>query len=116
MKQPPFSYNEAKNICADHQHLIGLSYSKDSTCKVNAVVITPHNEVCKNRFIMLFLLLNDADKALNQDYNGSQYDVTVISCLFPGSGLKHTTLHEWIAANEDVLEMANGSHACVKSA
>lgn len=99
MKQPPYSYHEAKSLSGEYQHIIGLSYDANTGAAVDMVVVAPYDQNSKNRFLMLFLMLNDADSALSLDYSGSQYDVMVISGSANANGMLHTSLYDWHHAN-----------------
>jgi hypothetical protein len=99
MKQPPYSYHEAKSLSGEYQNLIGLSYDATANKAIDMVVVTPYDQNSKNRFLMLFLMLNDADAALSLDYSGSQYDVMVISGSASTNSMVHTSLHDWHFAN-----------------
>lgn len=95
MKQPPYSYHEAKSLSGEHQHIIGLNYDANTNAAIDMVVVAPYDQNSKNRFLMLFLMLNDADSALSLDYSGNQYDVMVISGSANSNGMLQTSLYDW---------------------
>jgi hypothetical protein len=104
MKLPPYTFSEARTLKEKHQHIIGLSYDADEKSAVDMVVVAPYEPASRNRFLMLFLMLNDAEAALSLDYNGNQYDVIVISGSADANGMQHRNLHNWLIAQEQVME------------
>ena len=95
MKHPPYNYQEAKELSGEYQHIIGLSYDRKQTAVVDMVVVAPHDQNSRNRFLMLYLMLNDADAALSLDYSGSQYDVMVISGSANATSMQQCSLCDW---------------------
>jgi hypothetical protein len=107
MKQPPYSYAEAKSICEEYQYLAGHIFERGSNDVIDQVVMAPFDHFKKNRFIMIYMMLNDAKAALEMDYTGLQYDVIVISGSINDKGLRHLDLHSWVGANEQNAEIAH---------
>ncbi|WP_345082846.1 hypothetical protein [Nemorincola caseinilytica] len=105
MKLPPYTYHEAKALSGEHQHIVGLSYDQQCTTTVDMVVVAPHDQNSRNRFLMLYLMLNDADAALSLDYSGTQYDVMVISGSSNVSGMQQCSLHQWLTQDAQDMEM-----------
>ncbi len=108
MKQPPYSYAEAKKICEEFQSLTGQAYCNSGNAVIDLVAMAPFDHFRKNRFIMIYLMLNDAKAALEMDYTGLQYDVIVMSGSISEKGLQHQDLYSWLNANEThdmVLDM-----------
>jgi|GEM_PF-4056052 len=116
MKIPPYSLQEARKIRDEHNHLIGLCYDRESETSVDMVIVTPHDENSMNRFLMLFVMLNDAEAALSMDYCGNQYDVTVVSGTGLASGIDHCSLYKWMAEREGETKVCHHSDADVTSA
>lgn len=96
MQHPPYTYKEAKELSGEYQHIIGLSYDQSCTCTIDMVVVAPHDQNSRNRFLMIYLMLNDADAALSLDYSGTQYDVVVISGAANANGMQQMSLHKWL--------------------
>jgi hypothetical protein len=104
MKHPPYSFVEANELCEEFQFIKGYNYHESTSTKVSAVVVTPFDHVSKNRFVMLFLMLNDAKTVLSMDYAGAQYDVIVVTGSIAENNFQYTNLHSWIRENEHLLE------------
>jgi hypothetical protein len=104
MKQPPYSYAEAKDICERFQHLKGQAFNKNGNGLVDLVVVSPFDHFKKNRFIMIYLMLNDAKAALELDYTGLQYDIMLISGSISDKGMEHRDLNSWLAEHEEYAE------------
>ncbi len=104
MKHPPYSFAEANELCEEFQYIKGHNYNQSSSTSVSAVVVTPFEQVSKNRFVMLFLMLNDAKTVLSMDYAGAQYDVIVVSGSIVENNFQYTNLYSWIKENEHLLE------------
>ncbi len=111
MKLPPYSLQEARKIRDEHNHIIGLCYDRESETSVDMVIVTPHDENSMNRFLMLYVMLNDAEAALSMDYCGSQYDVTVVSGTALAAGIDHCSLHEWLAGRGEDAKICSHSDA-----
>lgn len=116
MKQAPYTYLEAKSLSGENQQIIGLSYDNGDAV-VDTVVVTPYDQNSKNRFLMLYLMLNDADAALSLDYSGTQYDVMVISGSANANGMQQTSLYNWHITNRrkemEACETCADSHPAI---
>lgn len=99
MKQPPYSFNEARKLCQDAQYLAGNIYSRDYEAVIDAIVVAPYEQVSKNRFLMLYLMLDDAEMALSGDYAGNLFDVLVMTGSLGDGGMQHQSLHIWLEVN-----------------
>lgn len=104
MKHPPYSFAEANELCEEFQYIKGNNYNESASSTISAVVVTPFDPVSKNRFVMLFLMLNDAKTVLSMDYAGAQYDVIVISGSIADNNFQYTNLLSWLKDNEHLLE------------
>lgn len=96
MKQPPYSLADAENICKEFQHLAGQPFSSDNINSIDCVVIAPFDQVNRNRFIIYYLLFDDAQVALQQDYMGLLFDVLVIAGGKEAQELHHESIYEWL--------------------
>ncbi len=92
MVSPPFSYALAKKICENYQSLVGSQYEDGSTAIIDAVIVSPYDSVSKSRFIMLYLVLNDAEDALTSDSSTSEYDVLVLSGSINDNRLQYKSI------------------------
>ena len=102
MKKAPYSLTEAQKVCEDFQCLTGKLFDKDITSDIDCVVITPYDEANKKRFFLYYMLFDDADIALNHEYNGSFYDVVVIAGAKDEYGLLQQDLYSWLAKNRSL--------------
>ncbi len=109
MQPLPFSLKDAKRICGQYQHIVGRPYDNHSYYTIDAVVVAPYEANSRNRFIMLYLLLEDATMALECDYAGSLYDVLVITGPVSQQGLQYKSIQSWIHATDaQPVELADG--------
>jgi hypothetical protein len=92
MVSPPFSFALAQNICENYQSLIGSPYEEGSNAVIDAVIVSPYDSTNKSRFIMLYLVLNDAVEALTSDSNTDQYDVLVLSGSIHDNRLQYKSI------------------------
>lgn len=108
MKNPPYSLSEAQHICKQYKHLEGQQYGPGGGI-IDNVVIAPFDHASKKRFIIYYLLFNDADMALTHEYKGLLYDVIVIS----GAGNEHQLAYEDVAT---WLNKTNADSLCSRQA
>jgi hypothetical protein len=99
MKTAPHSFEEASKLCNEFQYLLGQSFGDGSNNAISCVAISPFDQMNKKRFIMYYLLFNDAEMALQQDYKGLLFDVMVISVSTDGQQMLHEDLHTWLCKN-----------------
>lgn len=92
MVHPPFSYALAQKICENYQSLVGAPYEEGSTAVIDAVIVSPYDSASKSRFIMLYLVLNDAVDALTSDCSTNEYDVLVISGSINDNRLQYKSI------------------------
>jgi hypothetical protein len=92
MVSPPFSFAVAQNICENYQSLIGSPYEEGSSAIIDAVIVSPFDNINKSRFIMLYLVLNDAIEALSSDSTTDQYDVLVLSGSIHDNRLQYKSI------------------------
>lgn len=92
MVSPPFSFALAQKICENYQSLIGSPYEEGSNAMIDAVIVSPHDSISKSRFIMLYLVLNDAIEALTSDSDTDQYDVLVLSGSIHDNRLQYKSI------------------------
>ncbi|OSZ79208.1 hypothetical protein CAP35_13410 [Chitinophagaceae bacterium IBVUCB1] len=79
MKENILSYDEAVELCAAHQHIVGQLFCGEyrEFGQVEAVVIAPANKLDKWAFTKYYQKFNDAKQAL-AFYTGYEYDVVLI--------------------------------------
>jgi hypothetical protein len=92
MFSPPFSYTLAQNICDNYQSLVGSPYEVGSSAVIDAVIVSPFDTASKSRFIMLYLVLNDAVDALASDRSSNEYDVLVLSGSINDNRLQYKSI------------------------
>ena len=102
MKQPPYSLSEAEEFCKEFQHLTGQRFDAEINASIDCVAVAPFDQVNKNRFIIYYLLFDDANIALQQDYNGLLFDVLIIAGAKEGQEMLHESLSEWLAKNKSL--------------
>lgn len=107
MKQPPFTYEEALKICEEFQHLVATPYDEMSDALVDAVIVSPYDQTNKSRFIMLYLVLNDAITALKTDCTNGEYDVLLISGSLNDNRLQYQSIrHRFETSHQRQEELA----------
>jgi len=106
MKKSPYTLSEAGKICAEFQYLIGQPFEQDNLSTIDCVAIAPFDQVSKSRFIIYYLLFEDADMALTNEYKGLLYDVIVISGSAEKKELHHEDIYTWITKNKSLNEPA----------
>ncbi len=102
MKQPPFSLIEAQAICKEYQSLIGHRFSSDSNATIDCIAVSPFDQFNKNRFLVYYLLFDDAKIALSQDYHGLLYDVIIIAGAKGEHDMLHADIHSWLQINKSI--------------
>lgn len=103
MKTAPYSLIEAKQICTDFQYLAGQSFGDNNGTPISCIAISPFDQMNKKRFIMYYLLFNDAEMALEQDFKGMLFDVLVMAPTLDGQ-LFHEDLSTWLSKNKPYFE------------
>jgi hypothetical protein len=99
MKQAPYSYQDAWELCEEFQQLIGKKFDPEGDAFIDCIAITPFDENSKKRFLICYLLFNDPHIALNYDYKGLLYDVIVIASTPGTQDMCHEALNTWLAKN-----------------
>jgi len=102
MKQAPYSLNEAQKICEQYQFLVGQAFDPEMPINstIECVTIAPFDQINKRRFIIYYLLFNDAQSALTHEYKGLLYDILVIARSTENDNdLLQENLHVWLAKN-----------------
>jgi hypothetical protein len=102
VKQAPYSLNEAQQICEDYQFLVGQAFDTaspiDST--IESVALAPFDQINKRRFIIFYLLFNDARSALTHEYKGLLYDILVIARSTDNENeIMQESLAVWLSKN-----------------
>ncbi len=100
MTHPPYTLVEAQNICVEFKHLIGAVFNKNTMSLIDSIVVAPYGQTERNRFLMLYLTLNDAHVALHDDFSGSQYTVLLLSGSVEANNLAHEELHKWLVTEK----------------
>jgi hypothetical protein len=96
MKKPPYAHQEAAQLCADFQHLVGERYCNTDDATIECVAIVPFDESNKKKFIVYYHLLNDATTALQHEYKGLLFDVMVLATYPQKCDLLYKELHVWL--------------------
>jgi hypothetical protein len=95
----PYSLQKAEQLCKEYQHLQGQCFSNDTQAAIDCIAVAPFDAENKNRFIVYYLLFDDANIALRQDYQGLLFDVIVIAGAKEGCEMLHESLDVWLAKN-----------------
>lgn len=95
----PYSLQKAEQLCKEYQHLKGQRFSNDTQATIECIAVAPFDTENKNRFIIYYLLFDDANIALRQDYQGLLFDIIVIAGAKDGSEMLHESLDIWLAKN-----------------
>lgn len=100
MIKAPYSLSQATMISKDHQHLLGERFSTSGDLRIECVTITPFDEINKERFLILYFLLNNAERALANEYDGANYNVLVIGrSVSDPHELQQEDLQTWLIRN-----------------
>ncbi len=59
---------------------------------IDAVIVSPFDSINKSRFIMLYLVLNDAVEALTSDCCSNEYDVLILSGSINDNRLQYKSI------------------------
>ncbi len=102
MKKPPYSLSEAENICKEFQSLAGQRFNAETDATIDCITVSPFDQINKNRFIIYYLLFDDAQIALQQDYQGLLFDVIAIAGSKEGQEMLHEDLHTWLTRNKSL--------------
>ncbi len=103
MNKAPYTLSEAQKISREYQHLIGHVFDAGKNTLIDCVAVSPFDQVNKNRFLIYYLLFDDAHIALQQDYNGMLFDVVVIAGASNGDEMVHDDIHTWLVRNGALL-------------
>lgn len=96
MNKAPYSLVEAKHLYDQYQYLVGLPFDVNGTDLIACVTVSPSEENSKNRFIIFYLLYNDADMALQSEPDNMLYDVIVMTGSCQDEELRHKDLYTWL--------------------
>jgi len=108
MKQPPYSLEEAMKICSEYNYLAGHAFdpSMPINSTIDRVAVVPFDEVNKRRFLIYYLLFNDAQSALTHEYKGLLYDVLVIARSTEDENeMLHESLYPWLDKNKHIVHI-----------
>ncbi|MCW3122505.1 MAG: hypothetical protein JWQ38_1997 [Flavipsychrobacter sp.] len=100
MTTTPYSLSDAEKICKEFQHLTGQYFDNSRQSTIDCIAVAPFDQSNKNRFIIYYLLFDDAHIALRQDYQGLLFDVIVIAGAKDGSEMLHESIDVWLAKNK----------------
>lgn len=103
MIHPPFTYDDAHKICEQYQFYVGTTYEEHSDALIDAVVVSPYDAANKSRFIMLYLVLNDASAALSTCAS-TEYDVLLISGSITDNRLQYQSIRHKIENRQERQE------------
>jgi hypothetical protein len=108
MQRLPLTLDQAKQITQQCAPLIGrLFNSQDPTSNITDIVISPFDQANKKRFLLYYLLNNDAEKALHQEYRGLLFDVLVLGSTSEDD-LVYENIESWLRQNDLTLaDIAN---------
>ena len=112
MKQAPYSLEEAIQICGEYNYLTGQAFdpSMPINSTIDCVAVVPFDNVNKRRFLIYYLLFNDAQSALNHEYKGQVYDVLVIArSTEDENDMLHESLHTWLDKNRNLIHIQQPS-------
>jgi hypothetical protein len=99
MKQAPYSLEEAEILCQEFQSLIGSPFESGDKAIIKNVVVSPYSNNSRKRFLMCYLLFDDARKALEYEFDGIRYDVLILAGTPGEEDLRHEALDIWINKN-----------------
>jgi hypothetical protein len=108
MKRAPYTLAEAEKICAEYQYLVGESYATGGDLKIECITTTPFDEVSKERFLILYFLLNNAEGAKANEYNGLLFDVLIIGrSATDQHELQQEDICSWLMKNKNLNPVAS---------
>jgi hypothetical protein len=99
MNKSPYSLADAQKICANYQHLVGQRFDLNHSSVIDCVLVAPFDQINKSRFIIYYLLFEDADLALTNEYKGLLFDVILIAGATEKVELMHEDLFTWVSKN-----------------
>lgn len=103
MKKAPYTLAEARELLSEYQYLLGQSFDREEKFVIDCVTIAPFEEAARQRFLIFYFLLNNAESALAQEYKGLLYHVLVIGRSKEDKhDLRHEELQMWLAENKPV--------------
>ena len=106
MQRLPYTLEEAKVICKRYQALVGQPFDNNlpEIGNIECVAISPFDLVNKKKFLLNYLLINDVDIALREEYNGLLYDVIVIAReIGDCNNILHYDIDTWLKKNSYAL-------------
>ncbi len=95
----PYTQKEAELKCAEFQYLVGQPFQEGICATIDCIVVAPYEEQSRNRFMVYYLLFNDAGMALSHDYSGKQFEVLIIAKSKDGMEMVHEDLSAWLSKN-----------------
>ena len=105
MKRAPYTLPEADKICAEYQYLVGEPFTTGSDLKIECITTTPFDEMSKERFLILYFLLNSTEGAKTNEYNGLLYDVLIIGRSAKDvHELQQEDSYSWLVKNKKLTE------------
>ena len=111
MKVPPYSLNEAIELCADYQFLSGRNFDNTDSI-IRHIVVAPFDEESKEIFLLYFRIVQDSTTILTEVYSGMLFDILVIGkSVVDQNEVAHQSLHSWWQANTSVSERSNMADA-----
>ncbi len=103
MNPPPFIISEAKEFCEAHQYLVGTPYSNlhTKTAHICHIVVSPFDEINKNKFLLYFHLFGDPGDFMRDEYKEGEFDVLVVaeSNQEGDKEFFHESLYNWVNNN-----------------
>jgi hypothetical protein len=110
MKKAPYSLEEAQKLCAEYQYLVGQAFGKEKNSVIECVTIVPFDELSRERFLIFYFLLNNAESALAYEYKGLLFDALVIArSTTDVHELLQEELVTWLAENKHLEAAAEKS-------
>ena len=107
MKHIPYALNDARQLCNKLQHIVGMTFDPElpEMGPIECVAVSPFDQNNKKRFLLFYLLTEDAEKALEAEYLGLLYDVIVIARSSEiMTDLMQYDLETWASKNSLSLE------------
>lgn len=102
MQHLPYTFDEAKCLCEKLQHLVGHTFDPSDPVygNVEAIAVSPFDQPNKKKFLLYYMLCNDLEKSLNEEYKGLLYDVIVIARSNEDFGeLVQYDIETWLGKN-----------------
>ena len=97
----PLTHEQAKKLCEQYQYIVGASLDGSSST-IEAVLVTPFDQLSKERFFSYYLILDERGlEAILKEYRGFLFDVLIIARTNGGDLIKED-LSNWLAANVDM--------------